>query len=103
MSLFGLKFWLMILHTETSKLMYNWSFLFVVLHKQHSYPFITFKTTIFFSFYFLFWWPFSHVQKFICIAMYILFVQASNEMLGNFITFRPRLSGHQLHVSGNLY
>ena len=27
MSLFGLKFLQMILHTETSKLMYNWSFL----------------------------------------------------------------------------
>ena len=33
MSLFGLKFSQMILHTETSKLMYNLSFLFVVLHK----------------------------------------------------------------------
>ena len=33
MSLFGLKFSQMILHTETSKLMYNWSFLFEVLHK----------------------------------------------------------------------
>ena len=33
MSPFGLKFSQMILHTETSKLMYNWSFLFVVLHK----------------------------------------------------------------------
>ena len=41
MSPFGLTFSQMILHTETSKLMYNWSFLFVVLHKptaQHSYP-----------------------------------------------------------------
>ena len=28
----------MIFHTVTSKLMYNWSFLFEVLHKQHSYP-----------------------------------------------------------------
>ena len=33
MSPFGLKFSQMILHTETSKLMYNLSFLFVVLHK----------------------------------------------------------------------
>ena len=35
MSPFGLKFSQMILHndTETSKLMFNWSFLFVVLHK----------------------------------------------------------------------
>ena len=33
MSLFGLKFSQRILHTETSKLVYNWSFLFVVLHK----------------------------------------------------------------------
>ena len=33
MSPFGLKFSHMILHTETSKLMYNWSFLFEVLHK----------------------------------------------------------------------
>ena len=33
MSPFGLKISQMILHTETSKLMYNWSFLFVVLHK----------------------------------------------------------------------
>ena len=33
MSPFGLKFSQMILHTETSKLMYNWSFLFEVLHK----------------------------------------------------------------------
>ena len=33
MSLFGLKFSQMILHTETSKLIYNWSFLFEVLHK----------------------------------------------------------------------
>ena len=33
MSPFGLKFSQMIFHTETSKLMYNWSFLFVVLHK----------------------------------------------------------------------
>ena len=33
MSPFGLKFSQMILHTEASKLMYNWSFLFLVLHK----------------------------------------------------------------------
>ena len=32
----------MILHTETSKLMYNWSFLFVVLHKPTLLP-STFK------------------------------------------------------------
>ena len=38
MSLFGLKFSPMILHTETSKLMYNWSFLFVVLHKPTLWP-----------------------------------------------------------------
>ena len=36
MSPFGLKFSQMILHTETSKLMYNWSFLFCT--SQHSYP-----------------------------------------------------------------
>ena len=35
---FGLKFSQMILHTETSKLMYNWSFLFVVLHKPTLLP-----------------------------------------------------------------
>ena len=34
MSPSGLKFSQMILHTGTSKLMYNWSFLFVVFHKQ---------------------------------------------------------------------
>ena len=33
MSPFGLKFLQMILDTEASKLMYTWSFLFVVLHK----------------------------------------------------------------------
>ena len=33
MSQFGLKFSQMILHTETSKLMYNGSFLFEVFHK----------------------------------------------------------------------
>ena len=38
MSLFGLKFSQMILHTETSKLMYNWSFLFEVLHKPTLLP-----------------------------------------------------------------
>ena len=42
MSPFGLKFSQMILHTETSKLMYNWSFLFVVLHKPTLLP-STFK------------------------------------------------------------
>ena len=38
MSLFGLKFSQMILHTETSKLMYNWSFLFEVLHMPTLLP-----------------------------------------------------------------
>ena len=38
MSPFGLKFSQMILHTETTKLMYNWSFLFVVLHKPILLP-----------------------------------------------------------------
>ena len=39
MSPFGLKFSQMILHTETSKLMYNyWSFIFVVLHKPTLLP-----------------------------------------------------------------
>ena len=38
MSLFGLKFSQMILHTETSKLVYNWSFLYVVLHKPTLLP-----------------------------------------------------------------
>ena len=42
MSPLGLKFSQMILHTETSKLMYNWSFLFVVLHKATLLP-STFK------------------------------------------------------------
>ena len=42
MSPFGLKFSQMILHTETSKMMYNWSFLFVVLHKPTLLP-STFK------------------------------------------------------------
>ena len=43
MSLFGLQFSQMILHTETSKLVYNnWSFLFVVLHKPTVLP-STFK------------------------------------------------------------
>ena len=48
MSLFGLKFSQMILHTETSKLMYNWSFLFVVLHKPPPLP-STFKCEVSFS------------------------------------------------------
>ena len=39
---FGLNFSQMILHTETSKLMYNWSFLFIVLHKPTLLP-STFK------------------------------------------------------------
>ena len=38
MSPFGLKSSQMILHTETSKLMYNWSFLSVVCTSQHSNP-----------------------------------------------------------------
>ena len=38
MSLFGLKFSQMILHIETSKLMYNWSFHFEVLHKPTLLP-----------------------------------------------------------------
>ena len=38
MSPFGLKFSQMILHTETSKLMYSWSFLFEVLHKPTPLP-----------------------------------------------------------------
>ena len=38
MSPFGLKFSQMILQTETSKLMYNWFFLFVVLHKPTLLP-----------------------------------------------------------------
>ena len=40
MSLFGLKFSQMILHTETSnfEMMYNWSFLFEVLHKPTHLP-----------------------------------------------------------------
>ena len=42
MSPFWLKFSQMILHTETSKLMYNWSFLFEVLHKPTLLP-STFK------------------------------------------------------------
>ena len=41
---FGLKFSQIILHTETSKQMYNWSFLFVVLHKPTLLP-STFKAT----------------------------------------------------------
>ena len=42
MNTFGLKFSQMILHAETSKLMYNWSFLLVVLHKPTLLP-STFK------------------------------------------------------------
>ena len=38
MSMFGLKFSEMSLHTETSKLMYNLLFLFVVLHKPTLLP-----------------------------------------------------------------
>ena len=38
MSPFGLKISQMIFHTETSKRMYNWSFLFVVLHKPTLLP-----------------------------------------------------------------
>ena len=38
MSPFGLKYSQMILLTETSKLMYNWSFFFVVLHKPTLLP-----------------------------------------------------------------
>ena len=38
MSPLGLKFSQIILHTETSKLMYNWSFLFLVLHKPTLLP-----------------------------------------------------------------
>ena len=44
MSLFGLEFSQMILHTETSKLMY-WSFLFDVLHKPTLLP-STFKAIV---------------------------------------------------------
>ena len=47
MSLFGLKFSQMILHTETSKLMYNQSFLFEVLHKPTLLP-NTFNINVFF-------------------------------------------------------
>ena len=43
MSLFGLKFPQMILHTETSKPMYNWSFLLEVLHKPTLLPCSTFN------------------------------------------------------------
>ena len=45
MSPFRLEFSQMILHTETSKLVYNWSFLFVVLHKPTLLP-STFNRTI---------------------------------------------------------
>ena len=37
MSSFGLQFSQMILHPETSKPMYNWSFLFDILHKPTFY------------------------------------------------------------------
>ena len=53
MSPFGLKFSQMILHIETSKLMYNWSFLFAVLHKPTLLP-STFK------FYLNFWRSLSY-------------------------------------------
>ena len=43
---FGLKFSQMILYTDTSKRMYNWSFLFVVLHKPTLLP-STFKCKYF--------------------------------------------------------
>ena len=46
MSPFWLKFSQMILHTETSKLMYNWCFLFEVLHKPTLLP-STFKTFLY--------------------------------------------------------
>ena len=46
MSPFGLKFSQMILHIKTSKLMYKWSFLFVVLHKPTLLP-STFKDNLF--------------------------------------------------------
>ena len=46
MSPFGLKVSQMILHTETSKLVYNWSFLFVVLHKLTLLP-STFNVAIY--------------------------------------------------------
>ena len=42
-SLFGLKISQMILNTETNNLMYNWSFLFAVLHKPTLLP-STFNT-----------------------------------------------------------
>ena len=38
MSPFGLKFSQMILHTETSELMYSWSVLFLGLHKPTLLP-----------------------------------------------------------------
>ena len=40
MSPFGLKFSQMIIHTETSKLMYNWSFLFVHWASKETYNFL---------------------------------------------------------------
>ena len=42
---FGLKFSQMILNTETSNLMYNWSFLLGVLHKPTLLP-STFKSKL---------------------------------------------------------
>ena len=63
MSPFGLKFSQMILHTDTNKLMYNWSFLFVVLHKPTLLPstFNSFPPPLFWQyndFLFLFvWYP----------------------------------------------
>ena len=55
MSLFGLKFSQMILHTETSKLMYNWPFLFVALHKPTLLPstFNIVEARFFFFFFFM--------------------------------------------------
>ena len=49
MSPFGLKFTQMILHTETSKLMYNWSFPFVVLHKPTLLPSTFNQLTLFYE------------------------------------------------------
>ena len=59
MSPFGLTFSQMILHTETSKLMYNWSFLFVVLHKPTLLP-NTFKVCILKSYNHFFLQNISH-------------------------------------------
>ena len=53
MSPFGLKFSQMILHTERSRMMCNWSFLFEVLHKPTLLP-STFKSwSNYFFFFFL--------------------------------------------------